>query len=61
MASTRTTGPTEGFGDLRAVTEIDLDLPEGGWMGSSVRSRCLAVGSFLRRVRPGVPIPTLKQ
>ena len=61
MASTRSAGLDEGFGDPRAVTEIDLDLPEGGWMASSVRSRWLAIGSFLRRVRRGVPIPTLEQ
>ncbi len=30
MASIRTAGLTKDFGDLRAVNEIDLDLPEGG-------------------------------
>ncbi len=30
MASIRTSGLTKDFGDLRAVHEIDLDLPEGG-------------------------------
>ena len=30
MASIRTAGLTKNFGDLRAVNEIDLDLPEGG-------------------------------
>lgn len=29
MASIRTAGLTKNFGDLRAVNEIDLDLPEG--------------------------------
>ena len=29
MASIRTAGLTRNFGDLRAVNEIDLDLPEG--------------------------------
>jgi len=40
MASIRTTGLTRNFGDLRAVNEIDLDLPgrvlstsrPGGWL-----------------------------
>jgi hypothetical protein len=30
MASIRTAGLTKDFGDLRAVNEIDLDIPEGG-------------------------------
>ena len=30
MASIRTAGRTKDLGDLRAVNEIDLDLPEGG-------------------------------
>ena len=38
MASIRTAGLTKNFGDLRAVNEIDLDLPEGGRPGSSVRT-----------------------
>jgi ABC-type multidrug transport system ATPase subunit len=33
MASIRTAGLTKDFGDLRAVNEIDLDLPEGGVTG----------------------------
>ena len=33
MASIRTAGLTKNFGDLRAVNEIDLDLPEGGVAG----------------------------
>jgi ABC-2 type transport system ATP-binding protein len=33
MASIRTAGLTKDFGDLRAVSEIDLDLPEGGAAG----------------------------
>jgi ABC-type uncharacterized transport system ATPase subunit len=33
MASIRTAGPTGGSDDLRAVNEIDLDLPEGGVAG----------------------------
>jgi ABC-2 type transport system ATP-binding protein len=33
MASIRTAGLTKDFGDLRAVSEIDLDLPEGGVAG----------------------------
>ncbi len=33
MASIRTAGLTKHFGDLRAVNEIDLDLPEGGVAG----------------------------
>ena len=33
MASIRTAGLTKDFGDLRAVNEIDLDLPEGGAAG----------------------------
>jgi ATPase subunit of ABC transporter with duplicated ATPase domains len=33
MASIRTAGLTKDFGDLRAVNEIDLDLPEGGVAG----------------------------
>ncbi len=61
MAPTRSAGLDEGFGDLPAVTEIDLDLREGGWMGLSVRSPWLAIESLLRRVRRGVPIPTLEQ
>lgn len=61
MASIRSAGLTKDFGDLRAVNEIDLDLPEGGWMGSSVRSLWLAIGPFLRRVRRGVLVPTLRQ
>src|SRR5215213_6793541 len=32
-ASIRTAGLTKDFGDLRAVNEIDLDLPEGGVAG----------------------------
>jgi hypothetical protein len=39
MASIRTAGLTKDFGDLRAVNEINLDLPEGGvWLDSSVRT-----------------------
>jgi ABC-type Fe3+/spermidine/putrescine transport system ATPase subunit len=33
MASIRTAGLTKDFGDLGAVSEIDLDLPEGGVAG----------------------------
>jgi ABC-type multidrug transport system ATPase subunit len=33
MASIRTSGVTEDFGDLRAVNQVDLDLPEGGVAG----------------------------
>ncbi len=33
MASIRTAGLAKNFGDLRAVNEIDLDLPEGGVAG----------------------------
>jgi ABC-type multidrug transport system ATPase subunit len=33
LASIRTAGLTKDFGDLRAVNEIDLDLPEGGVAG----------------------------
>ena len=33
MASIRTSGLTKDFGDLRGVSEIDLDLPEGGVAG----------------------------
>jgi ABC-2 type transport system ATP-binding protein len=33
MASIRTAGLTKDFGDLRAVKELDLDLPEGGVAG----------------------------
>lgn len=33
MASIRTAGLTKNVGDLRAVNEIDLDLPEGGVAG----------------------------
>jgi ABC-2 type transport system ATP-binding protein len=33
MASIRTAGLTQDFGDRRAVNEIDLDLPEGGVAG----------------------------
>jgi ABC-2 type transport system ATP-binding protein len=33
MASIRTAGLTKDFGHLRAVNEIDLDLPEGGVAG----------------------------
>ena len=33
MASIRTAGLTKDFGDLRAVNEIDLDLPGGGVAG----------------------------
>jgi len=33
MASIRTAGLTKNLGDLRAVNEIDLDLPEGGVAG----------------------------
>jgi hypothetical protein len=36
MASIRTAGLAKDFGDLRAVNEIDL--PEGGGPGSSVRT-----------------------
>ena len=33
MGSIRTAGLTKDFGDLRAVNEIDLDVPEGGVAG----------------------------
>ncbi len=33
MASIRTAGLTKHFGDLRAVSAINLDLPEGGVAG----------------------------
>jgi ABC-2 type transport system ATP-binding protein len=33
MGSIRTAGLTKDFGDLRAVKELDLDLPEGGVAG----------------------------
>jgi len=35
MASIRTAGLTKDFGDLRAVNEIDLDLPEKGALAST--------------------------
>jgi hypothetical protein len=38
MASIRTAGPAKDFGELQIVNEIDLDLPEGGGAGSSVRT-----------------------
>ena len=33
MASIRTAGLTKDFGDLRAVSAINIDLPEGGVAG----------------------------
>lgn len=33
MSSIRTRGLTKDFGDLRAVDDLDLDLPEGGVTG----------------------------
>ena len=40
MASIRTVGLTKDFGDLLAVNEIDLDLPEGGVAGFRRSERC---------------------
>lgn len=33
MTSIRTSGLTKEFGDLKAVDNLDLDLPQGGVMG----------------------------
>jgi len=52
MASIRTAGLAKNFGDLRAVNEIDLDLPEGGvagfvgpnGAGNPPRSACCSAG-----------------
>lgn len=49
MASVRTAGPTK-FGDLRAVNEIDLELPEGGVAGFVGPN-----GAVQQRHHPDVP------
>ena len=61
MASTRPAGLDEGFGDLRALSEIDLDLPDGGWMGAPVRSDGWPPGRTFGGRAEAVPVPTLKQ
>jgi hypothetical protein len=50
MASIRTAGLTKNFGDLRAVNEIDLDLPEG-----LVRLCRLNLGSAMDTTEPACP------
>lgn len=52
MASIRPDRLAEDSGDLRAVNEIDVNRPHGGWMGPSVRSPWLAI-----RVVPSAGAP----
>ncbi len=52
MASIRTAGLTKDFGDLRAVNEIDLDLPEGGVAGFVGSERCRQVHHHPHAARP---------
>jgi ABC-type uncharacterized transport system ATPase subunit len=51
MASIRTDGLTKNFGDLRAVNELDLDLPEGGVAGF-VGERCGQIHHDPHAARP---------
>ncbi len=55
MASIRTSGLTEDFGDLRAVNEIDLDLPEGGvagFVGPNGAGKSTTIRMLLGLIRP---------
>jgi ABC-2 type transport system ATP-binding protein len=55
MASIRTVGLTKDFGDLRAVNEIDLDLPEGGvagFVGPNGAGKSTTIRMLLGLIRP---------
>jgi ABC-2 type transport system ATP-binding protein len=55
MASIRTAGLTKDFGDLRAVNEIDLDLPEGGvagFVGPNGAGKSTRIRMLLGLIRP---------
>lgn len=61
MASIRTAGLTKHFGDLRAVNEIDLDLPEGGGVGGArwkeAPAERLPAAPLTASYRPGTGVP----
>ena len=55
MASIRTVGLTKDFGDLRAVSEIGLDLPEGGvagFVGPNAADKSTTIRMLLGLIRP---------
>ena len=55
MASIRTAGLTKDFGDLRAVNQIDLDLPEGGlagFVGPNGASKSTTIRMLLGLITP---------
>jgi ABC-2 type transport system ATP-binding protein len=55
MASIRAAGLTKDFGDLRAVNEIDLDLPEGGvagFVGPNGAGKSTTIRMLLGLIRP---------
>jgi ABC-2 type transport system ATP-binding protein len=59
MASIRTSDLTKDFGDLRAVNEIDLDLPEGavvGFAGPNGAVRSTTIRMLLPRCRREEPV-----
>jgi ABC-2 type transport system ATP-binding protein len=70
MASIRTAGLTKDFGDLRAVNEIDLDLPEGGVAGfvgpngagksTTIRMLLGLIQPIRPRVRPKIHESSIK-
>ena len=59
MALIRTSGLTEDFGDLRAVNEFDLELPEGGvagFVGPNGAGKSTTIRMLLPQCRPEEPV-----
>jgi ABC-type uncharacterized transport system ATPase subunit len=52
----RAAGPTKHFGDLRAVKEIELDLPEGLVAGFVDPN-----GAVQQWILPGLCVPTVRR
>lgn len=60
MASIRTAGLAKNFGDLRAVNEIDLDLPEGGvagFVGPNGTGKSTTIRMLLGLITPLLLLP----
>lgn len=59
MASIRASGLTKDFGDLRAVSDVDLDLPEGGvagFVGPIGAGKSTTIRMLLPRCRREEPV-----
>jgi len=55
MTSIRTTGLTKDFGDLRAVDNINMDLPQGGvagFVGPNGSGKSTTIRMLLGLIKP---------